>query len=233
MRKMDCREPVDRCSLDCLVIFALSIVTSTRSSGRSTLGIADNTDSRRLQAIPGIGARSPRAHWSQASATRMLFRNGRQFAAWLGPCAPPVFLRRQRNTLLGISKRGDTYLRTLLIHGARAVLQMLHKHPDQADGWLARVSKRPPFQRLRPLPLRTRTRETVWALLCSRSRVSTWVLSDEWLGGSITGFLQIVVKHKPLAKTLTNDCTGRFFKSDGITETSSCCKRSCSQSEVE
>jgi transposase len=49
------------------------------------------------------------------------FRNGRQFAAWLG-LVPRQKSSGGKDQLLGISKRGDTYLRTLLIHGARSVL---------------------------------------------------------------------------------------------------------------
>jgi len=49
------------------------------------------------------------------------FRNGRELAAWLG-LVPRQHSTGGRQVLLGISKRGDKYVRTLLIHGARAVL---------------------------------------------------------------------------------------------------------------
>ncbi|WP_232105987.1 transposase [Burkholderia pseudomallei] len=52
------------------------------------------------------------------------FRNGRHFAAWLG-LVPRQSSSGDRTHLLGISKRGDRHLRTLLIHGARAVLTCL------------------------------------------------------------------------------------------------------------
>lgn len=44
--------------------------------------------------------------------------------------------------LLGISKRGDTYLRTLLIHGARAVLQSVKRKHDTVSGWASRLLER-------------------------------------------------------------------------------------------
>jgi transposase len=62
-----------------------------------------------------------------------VFHNGRQFAAWLG-LVPRQISSGGKTNLLGISKRGDTYLRTMLIHGARSVLLHLKSHPDQAEG---------------------------------------------------------------------------------------------------
>ncbi len=122
----------------------------------------DSTDSRRLQAIPGIGPLTASALVASIGNAHA-FRNGRQFAAWLG-LVPRQCSSGGKNTLLGISKRGDTYLRTLLIHGARAVLQMLHRHPDQADGWLARVSKRR-HSNVAAVALANKNARTVWALL--------------------------------------------------------------------
>src|SRR3989442_14600561 len=75
---------------------------------------------QRLMTIPGIGpltATALVAAVSDASA----FKNGRQFAAWLG-LVPRQHSTGGKERLLGISKRGDSYLRKLLIHGARATL---------------------------------------------------------------------------------------------------------------
>jgi len=63
------------------------------------------------------------------------FQNGRQFAAWLG------LVPRQHSTggkprLLGMSKRGDVYLRTLLIHGARATLRWSGLKTDRHSQWV-------------------------------------------------------------------------------------------------
>jgi len=89
---------------------------------------------QRLMTIPGIGpltATALVAAVSNASA----FKNGRQFAAWIG------LVPRQHSTggkprLLGISKRGDVYLRTLFIHGARATLRWLRLKTDRRSTWL-------------------------------------------------------------------------------------------------
>ena len=79
-----------------------------------------NVASRRVAAIPGVGVLTATA----AVATMgdpATFRSGREFAAWLG-LVPRHTGTGGRVRMLGISKRGDTYLRTLLIHGARSAL---------------------------------------------------------------------------------------------------------------
>jgi transposase len=67
------------------------------------------------------------------------FKSGREFAAWLG-LVPWQTGTGGRIRLLGISKRGDIYLRTLLIHGARAVLS----HSKSSPEWLTELAKRRP-----------------------------------------------------------------------------------------
>lgn len=69
------------------------------------------------------------------------FKNGRQVAAWLG------LVPKQRSSggtavLLGISKRGDPYLRTLLIHGARAVVRVAERHQDPLSHWIRALKLR-------------------------------------------------------------------------------------------
>ena len=69
------------------------------------------------------------------------FKNGRELAAWLGlvPRQPSTGGRQQ---LLGISKRGDVYLRQVLIHGARSVLRHVKKKTDGTSQWLKSLQKR-------------------------------------------------------------------------------------------
>ena len=69
------------------------------------------------------------------------FANARQFAAWLG-LVPRQHSTGGRPRLLGISKRGDKYLRTLLIHGARAALRAADKREDRVCRWALEVEKR-------------------------------------------------------------------------------------------
>src|SRR5271169_5992518 len=69
------------------------------------------------------------------------FKNGRQFAAWLG-LVPKQRSSGGRARLFGISKRGDRYLRTLLIHGARAALGRVREKQDPRSLWLGKMRQR-------------------------------------------------------------------------------------------
>ena len=85
-------------------------------------------DSRRLERIGGFGPLTASALVASLGNARS-FKNGRQVAAWLG-LVPRQDSSGGKTRLLGISKHGDVYLRTLLIHGARAVLRHLgHREP--------------------------------------------------------------------------------------------------------
>jgi len=87
------------------------------------------------------------------------FKSGREFAAWLG-LVPRQTGTGGRVQLHGISKRGDIYLRTLLIHGARSVMNH-NKHPDN---WLARLQQRR-HNNVALVAQANKTARIVWALL--------------------------------------------------------------------
>jgi len=108
--------------------------------------------------IPGVGlltATATIATMGNASA----FKSGREFAAWLG-LVPGQTGTGGKIKLLGISKRGDTYLRTLLIHGARSVLA----HTKEPNTWMQEISKRRPSNVV-AVALANKTARTIWALL--------------------------------------------------------------------
>ena len=86
-----------------------------------------NAASRQIAEIPGVGVLSATAAMGDPAA----FRSGREFAAWLG-LVPRHSGTGGRVRMLGISKRGDRYLRTLLIHGARSVLTNSKAPPEWA-----------------------------------------------------------------------------------------------------
>ena len=86
---------------------------------------------RRLMSIPGIGPITATALVAAVGDVKT-FRNGRELAAWLG-LVPRQHSTGGRAQLLGISKRGDAYVRGLLIHGARAVLRVSGKKTDPAQ----------------------------------------------------------------------------------------------------
>ena len=95
---------------------------------------------RRLMAIPGIGPLTATAIVASIG-NGAEFRKGRSFAAWLG-LVPEQRSTGGKQKLLGISKRGNSYLRRLLVHGARAVLQCKDKQSLSLSSWLGQLASR-------------------------------------------------------------------------------------------
>jgi transposase len=98
---------------------------------------------QRLQTIPGIGpivATALVATIGDGSS----FASGREAAAYLG-LVPRQSSTGGKPTLLGISKRGDVYLRQLLIHGGRAVVRNTDKHDDYRNRWIQSLVARRNF----------------------------------------------------------------------------------------
>ena len=92
----------------------------------------DDPASQRIGAIPGVGLLTATAAVATMGDAKA-FKSGREFAAWLG-LVPRQSGTGGRVKLLGISKRGDTYLRTLLIHGARSVLGQQQRAAPMGHG---------------------------------------------------------------------------------------------------
>ena len=89
--------------------------------------------SRKLAAVPGIGPLTASALVATVGDAKN-FANGRQLAAWLG-LVPRQNSSGGKNVLLGMSKCGDTDLRTLLIHGARAVIDHARRQAEEVGCW--------------------------------------------------------------------------------------------------
>jgi transposase len=117
---------------------------------------------RRLQAIPGIGPLTATALIAAVpDATH--FKNGRQLAAWLG-LVPREHSTGGKPRLLGISNRGDLYLRKLLVHGARAALRWVALKDDPRSRWgKALVARR--GKNRAAVALANKNAPVVWALL--------------------------------------------------------------------
>jgi transposase len=94
----------------------------------------------RLEEIPGVGKLSATI-LASVLGNGSGFKNGRHFAAFLG-LTPKEHSSGEKDKLLGISKGGDTYIRTLLIHGARSVLLYSSKKTDVLSMWLKRIKER-------------------------------------------------------------------------------------------
>lgn len=117
---------------------------------------------RRIGKIKGIGPVTATALVA-AVGDRTCFKNGREFAAWLG------LVPRQRSSggkarLLGISKRGDRYIRTLMIHGARAVLGKAGGKQDAQSQWIGRMRERR-HPNVVAVALANKNARIVWSIL--------------------------------------------------------------------
>jgi transposase len=115
-----------------------------------------------LETIPGIGPLTASALAASIGDARA-FRSGRELAAWLG-LVPRQHSSGGTPRLLGISKRGDTALRTLLIHGARAVIRMAAVKPEMADSWLMKLCRRR-HKNIAAVALAAKNARTAWAML--------------------------------------------------------------------
>lgn len=119
---------------------------------------AQDTDCQRLRTIPGVGALTASAVLATMGDPRS-FRSGREFAAYLG-LVPRQFGTGGKLKLLGISKRGDRYVRCLLVHGARvATTRLKDKIP-----WSERLRARRPTN-VAIVAMANKMARTAWALL--------------------------------------------------------------------
>jgi len=117
---------------------------------------------QRVLAIPGVGPLTATAAVATVGDAKS-FRSGREFAAYLG-LVPRQAGTGGRVKLLGISKRGDRYLRTLLVHGARTVLASQRRPGRELDPWLkSLLSRRAP--NVVTVALANKMARMIWALL--------------------------------------------------------------------
>jgi transposase len=117
---------------------------------------------QRLLTIPGIGPLTATALMAAVSDAEA-FKNGRQFAAWLG-LVPKQYSTGGQTRLLGISKRGDSYIRKLLIHGARATLRWARTKADKRSQWIRGLLERRGWNRT-AVAVANKNARIVWVLL--------------------------------------------------------------------
>ena len=120
-----------------------------------------NEASRRLETIPGIGVAGATAI-AATVPDPTVFRSGRDFAAWIG-LVPREDSTGGKQRLGPISKRGDRYLRRILVVGAVAVLRYARQNPEKYP-WLTRLLARKPFK-VAAVALANKTARIAWALL--------------------------------------------------------------------
>jgi len=124
---------------------------------RLASALRDSPSCQQIAAIPGVGLLTATAAVA-VMGNANTFKSGREFAAWLG-LVPRQTGTGGRIRQLGLSKRGDTYLRTLLIHGARSVIAKAHHSP-----WIAALLKRRPYS-VAVAALANKLARTIWAVL--------------------------------------------------------------------
>lgn len=117
---------------------------------------------QRLCEISGVGRITASAVVATVGNGRD-FKNGRQFAAWLG-LVPGQCSSGGRNSLGRITKRGDVYLRTLLVHGARAELKYVHRRDDPKSQWAQKLKSDKPWNKA-AVALANKHARHVWAAL--------------------------------------------------------------------
>ena len=118
---------------------------------------------QRLQSVPGVGPLTATAVVA-STGNAHAFRNGRAFAAWLG-LVPRQHSSGGKERLLGISKRGDKYVRKLLVHGARSVLLRLGSQmKDRRSVWLRELLSRRGHNRA-CVALANKNARILWALM--------------------------------------------------------------------
>jgi transposase len=117
---------------------------------------------KRLQQLRGVGPMIATALVATVGDGKQ-FANGRQMAASLG-LTPRQCSSGGRERLLGISKRGDTYLRTLLIHGARSVMRTVQAKDDRLSRWVIKLAlTRHP--NIAAVALANKTARIAWAMM--------------------------------------------------------------------
>jgi transposase len=116
----------------------------------------------RLQQLRGVGPITATALVATIGDASQ-FANGRQLAASLG-LTPRQHSSGGKDRLLGISKRGDSYLRTLLVHGARSTLRTAKSKEDRLSQWAVRLAERS-HHNVAAIALANKTARMAWAML--------------------------------------------------------------------
>ena len=125
---------------------------------------ASHPDAKRLQQLRGIGplvATALVAHFGDGRH----FSRGREAAVSLG-LTPRHHGTGGKNRLLGITKRGDPYLRSILIHGARSVVSTAHRKEDRLSRWVSQLKERS-HTNVAAVALANKTVRIAWAMLAN------------------------------------------------------------------
>ena len=134
----------------------------------------ENESCQRLTTIPGVGPVTATALIA-AVGNGSAFGKGRDLSAWMG-IVPGEYSTGGKQKLLGISKRGNKYLRRLFVQGARSVLQQRHKQAPGLSRWLAQLLART-HQNVVVVALANKLVRIAWAVLCKNENYRAPVLA--------------------------------------------------------
>lgn len=123
----------------------------------------------RLMQLEGIGPLTASALVATAG-NGSAFKNGRQFAAWLG-LVPSQYSSGGKNKLGGITKKGDRYLRKLLVHGARTILLMSSKGKGKHRTWIESLRERRP-ENVVAVAMAAKQARMAWAVMVGKYQLS-------------------------------------------------------------
>lgn len=121
-----------------------------------------NEACQRIGKIKGVGPKTATAMVA-AIGDGSDFKNGRHLAAWVG-LVPRQFSSGDRRVLMGISKRGSQHLRSLLVHGARAVVRSASNKSDPANQWVNELRQRRGYNRA-AVAVANKNARIIWAVL--------------------------------------------------------------------
>ena len=124
--------------------------------------LRENETAQRLQRLMGVGPITATAIVAAVPNAKD-FKNGRQFSAWLG-LVPKQHSSGGKTNLLGISKRGDPYIRSLLIHGARAQIQFAPKRKDCESLWIQKKLEQKSYNEV-SVAMANKKARNIWAVL--------------------------------------------------------------------
>ncbi len=142
-----------------------------------TRHVAQSDEGQLLHEIPGVGVLTASQCMAELGSVKQ-FKNGRNLAAWLG-LVPHQHSTGGKPRLLGISKRGNKHLRTLFIHGARAILARPEKTGSIFGDWLVQLRASKPFNVV-CVALANKLARIVWAVLRYKEAFNAEKLQSEF-----------------------------------------------------
>jgi transposase len=128
---------------------------------------SDDPVCQRLREIPGVGPLIASAVVASVG-NGAAFHKGREFAAWLG-LIPKQYSTGGTTKLLGISKRGNRYLRTMFIHGARSLVLRVNREHSPLGGWISSLEARA-HRNVVIVAMANKLARITWAVLSSGER---------------------------------------------------------------